>query len=404
MSLRKSLYTLASFVVTLVSIKNATAQNPVNTVGQINTITTSVPFLRISPDARSGGIGDQGVAISPDANGAYWNVGKMAMIESDYGGGLTFTPWLSELNIQDIFLAHLDGYYRIDEQQTVGMNFRYFSLGSIPYRDDNNNELSEGNPREMEIDGYYSRKFSDKFSSGITFKYIWSGLSKGIVSTNGAVFSPGSAVATDFGFYYRSGPKDKANLGNEFAAGLAINNLGTKITYSQTEKFFIPTNLGIGARYSNQIDEYNLLSFSLETNKLLVPSPQYDSTGQPYMPNDKSVLDGVFSSFGDAPGGFSEELREFTWSLGAEYWYQDQFAVRAGYFYEDKTKGARQYATLGLGVKFNVFGLNFSYIMPTNSSFGGRMPLSNTLRFSLIFDMMKNTAKQPTLPTKPATD
>ncbi len=368
----------------------AKAQNTVNPIGQVNTITTSVPFLRISPDARSGGMGDQGVAITPDANGAFWNVGKMAMIENDFGGGLTFTPWLSALNIQDIFLAHLDGYAKLNDLQTVGGNFRYFSLGSIPYTDADGNAINEGNPRELEVDLYYSRKFSDKFSSGITFKYIWSALSKGVVSNVG-VFSPGNAIATDFGFYYRNGKKDKAGLGNEFAAGLAVNNLGTKITYSQTEKYFIPTNLGLGIRYTKQIDEYNKVSFGLETNKLLVPSPQLDdSTGKYYMPNDKSVLEGVFSSFGDAPGGFSEELREFTWSLGAEYWYQDQFAIRAGYFYEDKTKGARQYATIGLGVKFVTFGLNFSYIVPTNSSFGGRMPLSNTLRFSLLFDMNKD--------------
>ncbi len=376
--------------------QNAQAQNNVNSIGQVNTITTSVPFLRISPDARSGGMGDQGVAISPDANGAFWNVGKMGLVDKDFGGGLTFTPWLSELNIQDIYLAHLDFYSKVGNNQTVGGNFRYFSLGSIPYTDDDGNALNEGNPREMEVDLYYSRKFSDKFSSGITFKYIWSGLSKGVVTTGGAVFSPGNAIATDFGFYYRTGKKDKAGLGDEFAAGLAINNLGTKITYSQTERYFIPTNLGIGVRYTKQIDEYNKVSFGLETNKLLVPSPQIDSNGNSYMPNDKSVLQGVFGSFGDAPGGFSEEMREFTWSLGAEYWYQDQFAVRAGYFYEDKTKGARQYATIGLGVKFNVFGLNFSYIVPTNSSFGGRMPLSNTLRFSLIFDMNKGEQIQAT--------
>ncbi len=390
MLLRKIICGLTIISGICLSAEETIAQNTVNTIGQINTITTSVPFLRISPDARSGGMGDQGVAISPDANGAFWNVGKMAMIETDFGGGLTFTPWLSELNIQDIFLAHLDGYAKIDDRQVVGCNFRYFSLGSIPYTDDDNRPLNEGNPREFEVDGYYSRKFSEKFSSGVTFKYINSGLSKGVVSTTGAVFSPGEAFAADFGFYFRNNKQDKNGLGDEFAAGLAVNNLGTKITYDLTSKYFIPTNLGIGVRYTKQIDEYNKVSFGLETNKLLVPSPQIDSSGRSYMPNDKTVLQGVFGSFGDAPGGFSEELRELTWSLGVEYWYQEQFAVRAGYFYEDKTKGARQYATIGLGVKFNTMGLNFSYIVPTNSSFGGRMPLSNTLRFSLIFDMMKS--------------
>ncbi len=387
MFLKKIVQSLTLAGVALACVSESQGQNTINPNGQINTITTSVPFLRISPDARSGGMGDQGIALSPDANGAFWNVGKMAMIQNDYGGGLTFTPWLSELNIQDIFLAHVDGYYKIDDRQTVGGNFRYFSLGQIAYTDENNQPLNEGNPRELEIDGYYSRKFSERFSGGVTFKYIHSGLSKGVVSTTGTVYSPGNAFATDFGFHYQSDQLDKNGQGDQFIAGFAINNLGTKITYTQDQRYFIPTNMGIGLGYTKQIDEYNKITFSGEANKLLVPSPQINDSGNYYMPNDMSVLEGVFSSFSDAPGGFSEELREFTFALGSEYWYQDQFAVRAGYFYEDKTKGARQYATVGLGVKFNVFGLNFSYIVPTNSSFGGRMPLSNTLRFSLIFDV-----------------
>ncbi len=392
MFLKKIVTQSLLFIIAISSIQNVNAQQTgTNSIGQVNTITTSVPFLRISPDARSGGMGDLGIALSPDANGAYWNVGKMAMIDHDYGGGLTFTPWLSELNIQDIFLAHLDFYTKLDDRQTIGGNFRYFSLGQIAYTDDQNNPINEGNPRELAIDMYYSRKFSDKFSGGITFKYIHSALTKGVVSGT-AVNSPGNAFATDFGFHYQSAQLDKNGQGDQFVAGMAINNLGTKITYTQTEKYFIPTNLGIGLGYTKQIDEYNKVTFAGEINKLLVPSPQLDSNNNYYMPNDKSVLEGLYSSFGDAPGGSSEEMKEFTFALGAEYWYQNQFAVRAGYFHEDETKGARQYATVGLGVKFNVFGLNFSYIVPTNSSFGGRMPLSNTLRFSLIFDLDRESS------------
>ncbi len=385
-----NLMRIAFSLIIVVYSLHSQAQN--STSGkELNTITTALPFLTISSDARSGGVGDLGIALSPDANGAFWNVGKMAMIEKDYGFGLTYTPWLQELHVADIFLAHLDGYMKVGnkDNQVVGVNFRYFSLGTIGYTDDQGFDIGEGNPRELSIDAYYSTKFSDKFSAGVGLKYMRSDITRGVINSGGTtVYSPGSGFATDFGFHYTSNGKDANGIGNNFVAGLAIKNLGPKITYDQVKKYPLPTNLGIGLGYTMQLDEYNEITFLGELNKLLVPTPQKDSSGRYYYP-DETVISGMFSSFSDAPGGSAEELREWIIQAGIEYWYQNQFALRGGYFFEDATKGARQYLSVGVGVKYNVLGFNFSYIIPTNTNSGVRMPLSNTLRFSLLAELNK---------------
>ncbi len=363
---------------------------------QYNTITTAVPFMRISPDARSGAMGDVGIALSPDANSQYWNVAKLAMSTKEAGASISYTPWLKDL-VPDINLTYLSGYFKFGEEdnknQAVSLGLRYFSLGEINYTDNNAQSIGSGNPREFAFDAGYSRKLSEKVSIGLSGKLINSNIING-AATAGSNYSPGTSFAVDFGAFYTTpiGQNLGEGLGQRLNLGLAVTNLGQKISYSTNRSDFLPTNLGIGAAYEYNVDEYNKLTFALDFNKLLVPSPQYtfdSATGLPtgYAVPDpnQTVINGVFSSFSDAPEGGSEEFREITTSFGAEYSYQNQFFARAGYFRESEQKGDRQYVTLGLGVKYNVFGLNFAYLVPSGSG-ANRNPLSNTLRFSLLFD------------------
>lgn len=377
-----------------VSVIAQTSTNGQSTGPDYTTITTAVPFMRISPDARSGAMGDVGIAIEPDANAQFWNVSKLAMAEKDAGVSITYTPWLKDL-VPDIFLAYIAGYVKFGEGETknqaVSVSMRYFNLGSISYTTIDATPAGTGNPREVALDLGYSRKLSETFSIGISGKYIHSNIING-AGNSGINYKPGNAFAVDFGAYYRKQLKanEESGQSSSVSAGIAITNLGTKISYSNDRKDFIPTNLGIGLAYNYVIDEYNKLTVALDVNKLLVPSPQWikdDSTGSYTFPQpkDQSVINGIFSSFGDATGGSSEELREVMLSLGAEYAYQNQFFVRAGYFYESKQKGDRRFLSLGVGVKYNVFGLNFAYLVPSGSGVS-RNPLSNTLRFSLMFD------------------
>ncbi len=376
---------------------NLSAQT--NTGGQktgpdYTTITTAVPFMRISPDARSGAMGDVGIAIEPDANAQYWNVSKLAMAEKDAGVSITYTPWLKDL-VPDIFLAYIAGYLKFgdaeNKNQAISFSMRYFNLGSINYTTIDATPAGTGNPREMAFDLGYSRKLSESFSVGLSGKYIHSNIINGAGNSQGINYRPGNSFAVDFGAYYKKQLKtnDETGEGSSIAAGLAITNLGSKISYSNSRKDFIPTNLGIGLAYNYVIDEYNKFTVAVDVNKLLVPSPKWvkDSSGEysfPY-PEEKSLISGVFGSFSDATGGSGEELREVMLSLGAEYAYQNQFFARAGYFYESKQKGDRRFLSLGVGVKYNVFGLNFAYLVPSGSGVS-RNPLSNTLRFSLMFD------------------
>ena len=359
----------------------------------INVVTTAVPFLRISPDARAGGMGDLGVATTPDANSGFWNLAKTPFTKSQYGMGLTYTPWLKDLGLNDVYLLSFAGYYKLDANQALSGSVRYFSLGNIQFTDGNGNDFGSGRPREFGIDAGYSRKLSDKMSLGLALRFIHSNL-VGNFADQGSTYQAGNTVAADLSFFY-TGVNE---AGQGFNFGAALTNLGGKIGYTKdaNQKDFIPANLGLGVAYTKVFDENNKMQFGIDAHKLMVPTP-------PRMVNDptidstsianyrsKGVVNSWMSSFGDAPGGFAEEIREFQLSLGTEYSYNDQFFARAGYFYEDKTKGNRKYFTVGLGVKYNVFGLNFSYLVPSGAGIN-RNPLSNTLRFGLILDLDDNS-------------
>jgi len=355
----------------------------------INVVTTAVPFLRISPDARAGGMGDLGMATSADANAGFYNLAKTPFAKNKTSFGLTYTPWLKDLGLNDVYLLSLGGYYKLSDNEALSAGIRYFSLGNIAFTDLSGNDFGEGRPREFGIDVGYSRKLSDKIGLGIALRYIYSNLAAGQV-IGSTTYKAGNAIAGDISFYY-TGIKEN---GSGWNFGAALTNLGTKIGYTNdaTQKDYIPADLGGGFTYTAAVDEINKITFGIDAHKLLVPTPP-SFTGDPATDSSaiadyrsKSVVSSWFSSFSDAPGGFGEELREFTLSFGTEYSYNDQFFARAGYFYEDKTKGNRKYFTLGIGIKYNVFGINFSYLVPSGQGVN-RNPLSNTLRFGLIFDL-----------------
>lgn len=356
----------------------------------INVVTTAVPFLRISPDARSGGMGDVGVATIPDANSIFWNLSKIPFAKSNSAIALTYTPWLKGLGLNDVYLVSGSGYYQLDDQQAISASLRYFSLGNIQFTDALGNPLQQYRPREFSVDGGYSRKLSDKLGIGIALRYINSNLANG-QSASGSTYKTGSAVAGDLSIF-NDGSEGGTVSGLNW--GATLTNLGSKIGYTTdaTEKDFIPANLGLGVAYVNVFDETSKITFGLDVNKLLVPTPPavFDSAGLANY-HSKGVVSSWFSSFGDAPGGFSEELKEFQISVGAEYAYNDQFFFRAGYFYEAPTKGDRKYFTVGAGLNYNMFGLNFSYLVPSGSGIN-QNPLSNTLRFSILFNLDKSTA------------
>ena len=365
------------------------AQDQSNLLGQINTITTAVPFLIISPDARAGGMGDLGVSSSPDANSIHWNPSKLAFVEKKTGFSISYTPWLRKL-VPDINLAYVSFYNKLKGEQTLGASLRYFSLGNITFTDGTGAEIGQWDPAEFAFDIAYARQLSENFSGGIALRYIHSNLTGGFQVENNATKS-GNSVAADISAFYRT-EMEVSNKDAIFAVGVNISNIGTKISYTETGvKDFIPINLRLGPSLTLKLNDYNDLSFMIDFNKLLVPTPPI------YNPDsvvngeqqilfgknpDVSVASGIFNSFSDAPDGGKEELREINIAGGLEYWYDKQFAFRAGYFYEHETKGNRKYFTLGAGLKYNVFGLDFAYLIPTDQ----RNPLENTLRFSLVFD------------------
>ena len=341
----------------------------------INVVTTAVPFLRISPDARAGGMGDLGIATSPDASAGFWNMGKVAFNESKGGIAATYTPWLKDL-INDVYLASLSGYYKIDDEQAISANLRYFSLGNIQFTDQNGNLNGNGKPREFGIDVGYSRKLSSKFGLGLALRYINSDLASGAPS-GGNTYKVGTSVAGDIGLYY----DNKNEAGDGFTFGATLTNLGAKIAYTDNadQRDFIPANFGLGATWNKSFDEANKLMLGIDFNKLMVPTLEDGSASGIADYRSKGVVSSWFSSFSDFPG-------QSNISIGGEYWYNNQFALRGGYFWEDKDRGNRRYFTVGVGLKYNVFGLNFSYLAPSGSGVT-RNPLSNTLRFSVLFDL-----------------
>ena len=367
---------------------NVFSQQSDNLDNWLNTITTSVPFLIISPDAKSGGMGDVGVASSPDAMSMHWNPAKYAFIDNDIGFSVCYTPWLKSL-VPDINLSYLSGYKRLDDNQAVGFSLRYFTLGEINFTDANNNPLGSFSPNEFSLDGAYSLKLSPYFSTGVSLRYVYSNLTGGqqvgTLSTK-----PANTVAGDISSYYN---KEIRFVGQQmnWAVGMNISNIGAKVSYTETiDKDFIPTNLRIGSSLSTNLDDYNFIAFEFNINKLLVPTPPiYNDNGEIISGKDPnvSVISGIFQSFSDAPVG-DREIRELIYSTGFEYWYDQQFAVRSGFFYEHPTKGDRQFFTLGAGLRYNVFGLDFSYLIPLQGrdEVNAVNPLSNTLRFALTFD------------------
>jgi hypothetical protein len=349
-----------------------------------NPVFTAVPFLSITPDARSGGLGDAGVALSGTPNSLHHNGSALAFAEDDFGVSFTYTPWLRNI-VGDVYLAYINGYYKPDDVQAFGLSLKFFSMGEIEFLDENAQSTGTGFPREWEIGATYARKLSENFSMSVAGKYIYSNLASG--QTIGTVeINAGTSIAADVGMQYQTSLSRNEML----TLGLALTNLGTKISYTQSAVGdFIPTNLAIGAAYTYDLDEYNSLTFVGQANKLLVPTPslgdsvEVNSEGIPVW-RDQSLFSGVLNSFSDSPNGFSGEMREITWTLGMEYWYDEVFAVRLGYFNEHVSKGNRKYMTFGFGFNYNGFNLDMSYLVSTSAR---PNPLANTLRVGVGLDM-----------------
>ncbi len=369
-------------------ISACTTNNLLAQSGGLPVVTTAVPMLRISADARTGGMGDAGIATAPDVNSVFNNLAKIPFLDKQAGIGLTYSPWLKDIGVTDVYLLSGAGYYKLSDNQAISTSIRYFNLGNIQFVDYNGNPLSSQNPREFAWDIGYSRKLSDNMGLAIALRYINSKLASGDVNNSGVNYKAGTSVAGDISWFYNNVREETGG----WAFGAAITNLGNKIAYTNdaTEKDYIPANLGIGAAYTKVFDEYNKITFALDVNKLLVPTPPTnftDSSLEVY--RSKNLVSSWFSSFGDA-GSFSNELRLLQLSGGAEYWYNNQFALRAGYYYEDESQGDLQYFSVGIGLKYDIYGLNFSYLVPSGSG-TTRNPLSNTIRFGVLFDLGKST-------------
>lgn len=378
----KKIY-LAALTLMGISPLTATAQEKVD---MFNPEKNSVTSQSIAPDARAGGMGDVGAATDPDVASQFWNPAKYPFTISRAGVSLNYTPWLRQL-VSDIDLAYLVGYYRIGDYSAVSGSLRYFSLGEVFYGDTDDTQMTL-NPYEMSFDVAYSIMLSEKFSIAAGVRWIYSDLTYNYDDTS----SPGSAFAVDLAAYYQN----YVNIGQrecQLGIGLDISNVGSKINFGGDENSeFLPANLRLGASLMVPVDEYNRFSIAVDANKPLVPTMPVKMDGESdedfitrkqndYY--DVSPISGIFKSFGDAPGGFKEELQEIRWSVGAEYVYNDKFSLRAGYHHESENKGNRKYFTVGAGFKMNVFSLDAGYVIATAKS----NPLDQTLRFSLSFDM-----------------
>lgn len=393
----------------LVGFKMSNAQlgntgGQVRSTWQLNTITTAVPFLQITPDSRSGAMGDAGVAISPDANSTFWNPAKLAFVEEDMEFSLSYSPWLRRL-VNDMSLAYLCGYKRLSKNQTVGASLRYFTLGNITFTDEVGTNIRDFKPNEFAIDGSFGQKFSDNFSGGIALRYVYSNLTGGMTVV-GADSKPGQSVAADVSLFYT---KPRMKMGGKDATlnvGMNVSNIGNKMRYTNSDKRdFIPTNLKLGYAFLVDLDKFNQIGMTVDFNKLLVPTPpRYSADGDSLVagldPNVGTAT-GMVQSFYDAPGDVDnegnliggsvvkEELREINIGGGFEYWYDKQFAFRCGYFYENYTKGNRQFITLGAGLKYEVLTIDMSYLVSTTN----QNPLANTLRFSLRLALGQGSGK-----------
>ena len=372
-------------IIVLTAVLSTFQAQALDKKNMFNPVNASVTSQTIAPDARAAGMGDLGAATDPDVNSQYWNPAKYPFCISRAGVALNYTPWLRQL-VSDMDLAYLAGYYRIGDYSAVSGSLRYFSLGEV--FTDLSDEAMTINPYEMSLDVAYSLMLSEKFSIAAGVRWIYSDLTYDYNDDT----SPGSAFAADIACYYNN----FFNLGSrecQLGLGLNISNIGSKITFGGSDDSeFIPTNMRLGASLMVPVDEYNRFSFSADANKLLVPTcpkQEEDESETDYIDRrkreyyDVSSISGIFKSFGDAPNGFSEELQEINWSVGAEYVYHDQFSIRGGYHHEAENKGNRKYFTLGAGFRMSVFSLDVGYVMATAKS----NPLDQTLRFSLTFDM-----------------
>ncbi|MCS6832991.1 MAG: type IX secretion system outer membrane channel protein PorV [Flammeovirgaceae bacterium] len=358
-----------------------------------NPIITAVPFLTITPDARAAGMGDAGVAIPTDANGSYWNPAKTVFNTYQFGAAVSYTPWLQKI-VGDMNLAYLSTYRKWNKIHAFSAAMRYFDLGTMDFTNYTGGLIRSFNPREFTFELNHAMLLSERLSIGYNARYIHSNIA-GTVSVNAIDARPGNTASVDLGVYFQNPEMTLGGLPTTVALGANLSNIGFKISYTDTRsRDFIPTNLRLGTAITSEFDEFNKLMFALDVNKLLVPSPPIiglDSLNRPVIvkgqdPRNKSLLSGMFGSFNDAPNGFSEELREFYFATGVEYWYNDIFAARGGYFYENRYKGNRQYFTLGVGLRYQKFGIDFAYLIATQR----QHPLEDTLRFTLLFNLSKD--------------
>ena len=384
--MRKRILFFSVATISILLTNKLAAQSTLSEV--VNPRTTAVPFLRIAADARASGMGDIGIATSPDANSSFWNLAKTPFSKTKTSIGLTYAPWLKALGLSDVYLATLGFNSKLnDGQSAIGASLRFFSLGNIQFTDYAGNTLSQFRPREMAFDFGYSRKLSDRLALGVALRYINSNLANGVYG--GITYKAGNAIAGDISLYYDGTTESN---GGGFAWGVTLSNLGSKIGYTNDNqiKDYIPANLGLGFQYTYPIDEANKISFATDINKLLVPAPPLATTNA----YDDSVAlveyrnSSVISSWGKSLSDGDGLLKSLQISLGAEYSYNDQFFFRAGYFSESRTEGNRKYFTLGAGIKYNVMNFNFSYLVPSGSgTAGGTSPLANTIRFGISFDL-----------------
>jgi len=374
---------LIGFLTASLLMFSAFSQDVENGIGQndLNTITTAVPFLLIGPDSKAGAMGEVGVATTPDANSMHWNPAKLAFTTDDMGASVSYVPWLRAL-VPDINLSYLAGYKKLDDNQAIGLEMRYFSLGDITFTDVNGTTVGQYKPHEFALATSYARKLSRKFSLAISGRYIYSNLTGGQYAGEVAT-QAGQSIAADLAGYYAK-PVRMGGQDMDLAVGLNISNIGSKVSYTESLiRDFIPINMRLGTALGTDIDDYNKVSIAFDINKLLVPTPPNENGG---MDPDVGVVSGIFQSFWDAPGGTKEEFRELVYSVGGEYWYANQFALRAGYFFEHSTKGGRKFLTFGSGVKYSAFTLDFSYLVNANNDAGATNPLANTMRFSMIWN------------------
>jgi len=411
---KKGIFGISFSFLTLVAWAQPTTGNGVTDNDlQLNTITTAVPFMAITPDSRAGGMGDAGTALSADGNSIYWNTSILSFAKKKSELSLSYTPWLRQLT-NDIHLSYLSGYYKINDKHAIAGALRYFSLGEITFTDASGNVIRDDKPSEFELTGGYAFKLSERLSLGMNGKFAYSNLTGGL-TVAGVNTKAGVAGAADISFSYYNDDSKIGNLRGAYTFATTINNVGNKIAYSELQsRDFLPMNLKIGNSFKAELDKYNSLLFAIDVQKLLVPTPpNYEFIGGEFVMlsgknNDVGVISGMLQSFYDAPGviakdengdyiqnadgsyevvkgtKFKEELAEINLATGLEYWYNDVLAVRTGFFYEHRTKGNRQYINFGVGFKYNMFGIDISYLASVS---GRQSPLANTLRFTLRLNL-----------------